>query len=105
MVETNYKHLASPGALTSYANGAKNLKHFKRLKDILEAHQTKTKSLEFQDRINKHQKQMNYFLELERLKGVLEGQAHRLPAISRNQLEDRKAKLIHAIKKKLDDIK
>ncbi len=97
MVETNYKHLASPGALTSYANGAKNLKHFK---DTLEAYQTKTKSLEFQDRIRKHQKQMNYFLELERLKGVLEGQAHRLPAISRNQLEDRKAKLIHAIKKR-----
>lgn len=105
MVETNYKHLASPGALTSYANGAKNLKHFKRLKDTLEAYQTKTKSLEFQDRINKHQKQMNYFLELERLKGVLEGQAHRLPAISKKQLEDRKAKLKNALRYNLDDIK
>ena len=104
MVEKNYKHLASPGALTSYANGAKNLKHFKRLKDTLEAYQTKTKSLEFQNRMNKHQKQMNYFLELERLKGVLEGQAHRLPAISKKQIEDRKAKLEKAIKKDLDDI-
>jgi len=104
MVETNYKQLASPGALHNYANSAKNVKHFKRLKHILEAHQTKTKSLEFQNRINKHQKQMNYFLELERLKGVLEGQAHRLPAISRNQLNDRVAKLKNAIKN-LDDIK
>lgn len=104
MSETNYKHLASPGALHNYANGAKNLKHFKRLKDILEAHQTRTKSLEFQDRIRKHQKQMNYVLELERLKGVLEGQAHRLPAISKKQIDDRVAKLRNAIKKNLDDI-
>jgi len=44
-------------------------------------------------------------LELERLKGVLEGQAHRLPAISKKQLEDRKAKLTNALKKDLDDIK
>ena len=52
-----------------------------------------------------HQKQMNYKLELERLKGTLEGQAHRLPAISKKQLEDRIKKLEQAIKNNLDDIK
>lgn len=48
---------------------------------------------------------MNYRLELERLKGVLEGQAYRLPAISKKQLDDGVDKQKDAIKHTLDDIK
>jgi len=102
MVNKSYKHFTNSNALGNYAN---NIKHFKRLKDILEAHTTNSKSLEFQNNLRTHQKQMNYVMEYERLKGVLEGQAHRLPPISKEQLEDRMAKLKKAIKKKLDDVK
>ena len=97
----SYQHLASSDALHNYS---KNIKQYKRLKDILEAHETKTKNFEFQNMLRTHQKQMNYTLELERLKGILEGRAHRLPAISRKYLEERTEKLIHAIKNNLDDI-
>ena len=101
MVGTSYKHLASSDALHNYAN---NIKHFKRLKNILEAHTTRTKNFEFQDMLRKHQKQMNYKLELERLKGTLEGQGHRLPAISKDALDKRMEKLRYAIKHNLHDI-
>jgi hypothetical protein len=102
MVNKSYQHLASSDAIHNYA---KNIKQYKRLKDILEAHSTKTKSIEFRNELLKHQKQMNYKLELERLKGELEGQAHRLPAISRQYLHERAEKLKNAIKNNLDDIK
>ena len=70
MVNKSYQNLASSDALHNYA---KNIKQYKRLKDILEAHQTRTKNKEFHDSLLKHQKQMNYWLELQRLKGTLEG--------------------------------
>ena len=102
MVNKNYQHLASSDAVHNYA---KNIKQYKRLKDILEAHATKTKSVEFRNELLKHQKQMNYKLELERLKGELEGQSHRLPAISRKYVQERVEKLKNAIKNNLDDVK
>ena len=96
MVNKSYQHLVSSDALHNYS---KNIKQYKRLKDILEAHATRAKSIEFHNNLLRHQKQMNYRLELERLKGTLEGQAHRLPAISREQLQNRVDKLRNAIKK------
>ena len=102
MVNKSYQHLVSSDALHNYA---KNIKQYKRMKDILDAHATKTKNIEFRNMLLKHQKQMNYKLELERLKGELEGQAHRLPAISRKYIEERVDKLKNAIKRDLDDIK
>ena len=46
MVSTNYQNLASSDALHNYA---KKIKQYKRLKDILEAHDTRAKNFEFQN--------------------------------------------------------
>jgi hypothetical protein len=88
-----------PSVLQRYRN---NMKYFKQLKDLLEAHETNKKSKALYDELYQKQKTINYRLELDRIRGELEN--NRLPLRTKQQLEDRKEKLLKAIKYNLDDL-
>ena len=88
-----------PSLLQRYKN---NIKYFKQLKDLLEAHETNKKSKALNDEIQQKMKTKNYRLELDRINGELEN--NRLPLITIAQLKDRRQKLINAIKYNLDDL-
>jgi len=88
-----------PLVLQKYRN---NLKYFKQLKDLLDAHETHKKSKVLQDELNQKQRELNFRLERDRISGELEN--NRLPLTVRNQLEERKEKLIKAIKYHIDDL-
>ena len=88
-----------PSVLQKYLN---NIKYFKRLKDALEAQETNKKSQAAQNEFKQKQITTNYRLELDRISGELEN--NRLPLRTKKELEDRKEKLLKAIKYNLDDL-
>jgi len=91
------KKYNTPSIFEKYRN---NLKYFKHFKNLLEAHETfnKTKTLEKQK-----QREQNYRVEYDRIGG--ESDDNRLPPTTKKQFEDRKQKLMNAIKNHLDNIK
>ncbi len=54
-----------------YGMNPKSLDYFKRMKDILEAHETKAKNILFRKIILDNQKKINYENEMSRLMGEL----------------------------------
>ena len=88
-----------PNVLEKYRN---NLKYFKHLKNIVEAYETHKKSKALETEMNQKQRALNFRLEADRLSGELEN--NRLPLTTKKQLEERKAKLLYAIKHNLDDL-
>jgi t-SNARE complex subunit (syntaxin) len=80
-----------------------HMKYFKHLKNLLEAHETNKKSKAFENEYRQKQRELNYRLEHDRISGELEN--NRLPLTTRTQLEERKQKLLNAIKHHLDDLK
>ena len=73
-----------------------NLEYFKHLKNLLEAHETHKKTKALEDEYAQKQKELNYRLEHDRISGELEN--NRLPPTTKKQLEERKQKLLNAIK-------
>ena len=93
------KH-STPSVFEKYRG---NIKYFKNLKNLLEAYETNKKSKALQDEFRQKQREMNYRLEYDRISGELEN--NRLPHTTKKELEDRKQKLLNAIKYHLDDLK
>ena len=79
-----------------------NIKYFKQLKDVLDAHDTFKRSIDATNEARQKQKITNYRMELDRINGELENS--RLPLRTIADLKDRKEKLINAIKYNLDDL-
>ena len=84
---------STPKIFEKYRN---NLKYFKNLKNLLEAHETFKKTKALESEYAQKQKELNYRLEHDRIEGELEN--NRLPPTTRKQLEERKQKLLNAIK-------
>ena len=74
----------------------RNLKYFENLKNVLEAHETKAKSVQFRRHLLQRQKIANYQNEKERIMGEI-SQAEQRGLISVN-LKRRKAQLNQLIK-------
>ena len=74
-----------------YKNNYSNhgLNYFKNLKDILEAHQTKAKSVLFKRKFLENRDKVNYTNEIQRLRGELSRNDTRLPIGTRERLEAR----------------
>ncbi len=75
-----------------YGINPKNLEYFKRMKDILEAHETKAKNILFRNAIIDNQKRINYENEKNRLMGEL----------SKVNLDDKTKEALH---KRINKIK
>ena len=67
------------------------LHYAKHLKDTMEAHNTKTASIEFRKQLLENQKRHNYQSEFEKVRGILEQSNQPYQTIQR--LEQRKAQL------------
>ena len=74
----------------------RNLKYFENLKNVLEAHETKAKSVQFRRHLLQRQKIANYQNEKERIMGEI-SQAEQRGLIS-TQLKRRKEQLNQLIK-------
>ena len=74
-----------------YQNNQHNyaLNYFKNLKDTLEAHQTKAKSVLFRRKLLEHRDKTNYTNELQRIRRELSKNDTRLPDGTRERLEAR----------------
>ena len=90
-----------------YKNNHHNygLNYFKNLKDILEANQTKAKSVLYRKNLLEHRNKINYTNELQRLRGELSRNDTRLPIGTRERLEARVKHLKELGAKELDKIK
>lgn len=67
--------------------------YFKNLKDLVEAHQSRSASLLYRKKLKEHQDKINYTNEIQRIRGELSRNDTRLPIGTRDTLEKRIAKL------------
>lgn len=67
--------------------------YYKHLKDALEAHESKAKSISFRHGLLEHQRKANYRNELDRVHGYLSLNSSRLPIGTREKLNKRKHEL------------
>ena len=93
------KNNITPTVLQRYRH---NIKYFKQLKDLLDAHDTFKRSIDATNEARKKQTITNYRLELDRINGELEN--NQLPLRTIADLKDRKEKLMKAIKNNLNDL-
>jgi len=82
--------MSSPNDLFGLSS---RIAYFKNLKDQLEAHQTKTKSVLFRRKLLENQKKQNYANELHRIRGYLSQTDTRLPIGTVERLKEREKAL------------
>jgi hypothetical protein len=70
----------------------RNLRYYKNLKNQLDAHETKAKSIQFRHNVMEKQKAKNYNNELDRIRGELSNTV--LPYSSKAHLIKRKNELV-----------
>ena len=90
MYKNYVKDKSSPNNLFGLSS---RINYFKNLKDQLEAHQTRTKSIMFRRKLLENQKKQNYANELHRIRGVLSQNETRLPIGTRERLKERQKEL------------
>jgi hypothetical protein len=90
MYKTYVKDMSSPNDLFGLSS---RIAYFKNLKDQLEAHQTKTKSVLFRRKLLENQKKQNYSNELHRIRGYLSQTDTRLPIGTVERLKEREKAL------------
>ena len=91
------KKQTTPSIFEKYRS---NIKYFEHLKSLLEAYETYKISQALQDEYRQKQRELNYIFEYDRISGELEN--NRLPLTTKKQLDERKEKLMKAIKYHLD---
>ena len=99
----NYvKDMSAPHDLFGLSS---RISYFKNLKDQLEAHQSRTKSIMFRRKLLEDQKKQNYANELHRTRGVLSQNDTRLPIGTRERLKERQKELYKLGGQIADEIK
>ena len=102
MYKNYVKEMSAPHDLLGLSS---RTKYFKNLKDQLEAHQTKTKSILFRRKLLENQTKQNYANELHRIRGELSRNDTRLPIGTRERLREREKELYKLGGQIADDIK
>ena len=99
----NYvKDMSAPHALFGLSS---RISYFKNLKDQLEAHQSKSKSIMFRRKLLENQNKQNYTNELHRIRGYLPQNDTRLPIGTIERLKSREEELNKLGGRIADDIK
>ena len=102
MYKNYVKDRSSPNDLFGLSS---RINYFKNLKDQLEAHQSKSKSIMFRRKLSENQKKQNYANELHRLRGVLSQNDTRLPIGTIERLRERQKELYKLGGQIADEIK
>ena len=102
MYKNYVKDMSSPNDLFGLSS---RISYFKNLKDQLEAHQSKSKSIMFRRKLLENQKKQNYSNELHRIKGALFQNDTRLPIGTIERLRERQKELYKLGGQIADEIK
>ena len=79
--------------------------YFKNLKDLVEAHKSRSASLLYRKKLKEHQDKVNYTNEIQRIRGELSRNDTRLPIGNTRYIRKKDSKVERVRRRSIDKIK